>query len=85
MGFPRQKYWRGLPFPSLGNVPNPGAEPTSPTLAGGFFTTEPPRKPRNKSTRHLRHRNTAAVSQMPTQINGLRKSMVLGSGPLMYT
>jgi len=48
MGFPRQEYWSGLPFPSSGDLPNPGIEfPASPTLAGGFFTTEPPEKPRN--------------------------------------
>ena len=35
----------GLPFPPLGNLPNPGIEPTSSALAGGFFTTEPPGKP----------------------------------------
>ena len=40
MGFPRQEYWGGLPFP--GDLPNPGVELTSLTLAGGFFTTEPP-------------------------------------------
>ena len=42
MIFPRQEYWSGLPFPSPGNFPNSGTEPTSPTLAGEFFTTEPP-------------------------------------------
>ena len=45
MGFPCQQYWSGLPFPSLEDLPNPGIEPVSPTLVGGFFTTEPPRKP----------------------------------------
>ena len=40
-GFPRQEYWSGLPFPSPGNLSDPGIEPTSPVLAGGFFTTEP--------------------------------------------
>ena len=40
MGFPRQEYWRGLPFPSPGDLPDPGIEPESPTLAGEFFTTE---------------------------------------------
>ena len=45
MGFPRQEYWNGLPFPSLGDLPNPGTEPESPALAGGFFTTESSRKP----------------------------------------
>ena len=48
MGFSRQEYWSGLPFPSPGDLPDPGIEPTSPVasaLAGGFFTTEPPGKP----------------------------------------
>ena len=42
MGFPRQEYWRGLPFPSPGGLPHPRIEPTPPAslaLAGGFFTT----------------------------------------------
>ena len=42
MGFPRQDYWSELPFPSPGDLPNPGVEPA---LAGGFFTTGPPGKP----------------------------------------
>ena len=42
MGFPRQEYWSGLPFPSPGDLPDPGIKPTSPTLAGGFFTVERP-------------------------------------------
>ena len=37
----RQEYWSGLPFLSPGDLLNPGIEPTSPALAGGFFTTEP--------------------------------------------
>ena len=44
-GFPRQEYWSGLPFPSPGDLPNPGMEPASPALAGRFFITEPPGKP----------------------------------------
>jgi len=45
MGFPRQEYWRGLPFPSSGDLSNPEIEQASPALAGGFFTTELPGKP----------------------------------------
>ena len=45
MGFPRQEYWSGLLFPFPGDLPNPGIEPTSPTLAGRFFTIEIPGKP----------------------------------------
>ena len=44
MGFPRQEYYNGLPFPSPGYLPNPRIEPGSFALAGGFFTTEPPGK-----------------------------------------
>ena len=44
MEFSRQEYWSGLPLPPPGYVPNPGIEPVSPALAGGFFTTEPPGK-----------------------------------------
>ena len=41
MGFPRQEYWSGVPFPSPGDLPSPGFEPPFPALAGGFFTTGP--------------------------------------------
>ena len=42
MGFPRQEYWNGLPFPPPGDLPNPGIKLTAPALASGFFTPEPP-------------------------------------------
>ena len=45
MGFSRQEYWSGLPFPSPGDLPDPGTEPMSPALTGWFFTAEPPGKP----------------------------------------
>jgi len=45
MGFSRQEYWSGLPFPSPGYLPNPHVKPTSSTLAGGFFMAEPPGMP----------------------------------------
>ena len=47
MGFPGQEHYSGLPFPSTGELPNPGIEPAtllSPALAGQFFPTEPPGK-----------------------------------------
>ena len=44
MGFSRQEYWSGLPFPLPGDLPNPGMELESPALAGGFFITEQPGK-----------------------------------------
>ena len=45
MGFPRQEYQTGLPFPSQGDLPDPGIKCVSPAMGGGFFTTEPPGKP----------------------------------------
>ena len=52
MGFPRQEYWSGVPFSSPGDLPNPGIEPVSPALAGGFFTTEPLGKPHQQNRGH---------------------------------
>ena len=48
VGFPRHEYWSGLPFSTLGELPDPGVESVSPAslaLAGGFFTTEPQAEP----------------------------------------
>ena len=45
MGFARQEYWSGLPFPFPGDLPNPGIEPGSPALEAGALTSEPPGKP----------------------------------------
>ena len=55
MGFSRQEYSSGLPFPTTRDLPHPEIEPVSPSLAGRFFTTVPPGKslpkgvPRSKS------------------------------------
>ena len=48
VGFPRQEYWSGFPFPTSGDLPDPGTKAqslVSATLADGFFTTELPGKP----------------------------------------
>ena len=45
MGFSRQEYWSGLPFPSPGDLPHPGIKPMPLALACRFFTIEPPGKP----------------------------------------
>ena len=44
IGFSRQEYWSGLPFPSPGDLPEPGIEPGSPTLQADVLPSEPPRK-----------------------------------------
>ena len=41
MGFSKQEYSSGLPFPSPGDLPNPGIEPRSPTLQADALTSEP--------------------------------------------
>ena len=45
MGFSRQEYWSGLPFPSPGYLPNSGIEPVSSTFQADTLTSEPPEKP----------------------------------------
>ena len=44
MGFSRQEYWSGLPFPSPGDLPHPGIKPKSPALQADALPSEPPEK-----------------------------------------
>ena len=46
-GFSRQEYWSRLPFPSLGDLPNPGIELGSPALQTDTFLSEPPGRQNN--------------------------------------
>ena len=56
-GISRQEHWSGLPFPSPGDLPDPGLEPESPALAGRLSTTEPgtasPEKPQRNRHSNL--------------------------------
>ena len=45
MGYSKQEYWSGLPFPSPGNLSDPRIEPRSPTVQADALTSEPPGKP----------------------------------------
>ena len=45
MGFSRQEYWSGLPFPSPEDLPDPGIEPGSPALQADSLPSEPPGNP----------------------------------------
>ena len=49
MGFPRQEYWSGLPFPPPGDCPHPGIKPKSPALQADSLPTEPPAQRLNAS------------------------------------
>ena len=60
MGFSRQEYWSGLPFPSPGDLPNPGTEPGSPSLEADALTSEPPGKIKSET-------NQLIVSQFPNR------------------
>ena len=56
MGFSRQEYWSGLPFPFPGDLPDPGIEPGSPAFQADALTSEPPGKllkiKKNKNKNH---------------------------------
>ena len=62
MGFSKQKYWSGLPFPSPGDLPNPGIEPQSPVLQTDSLPPEPPGKPRPKNKWWRRHTKSPCLT-----------------------
>ena len=64
MRFSRQEYWSGLPFPFPENIPNPGMEPQTPTLAGRLFSTESLMKPiKNKYYINLNAQIASSICQ----------------------
>ena len=70
MEFSRQEEWNGLPFPTPGNLPNPGIElasPVSPALASRFFTTEPPGKPKHREKIYPRRLPHTVLKVAPNQ------------------
>ena len=80
MGLFRQEYWRGLPFPSPGDLPQPGIEPVFPALAGKFSTTEPAGKLR----RDLIIFTPLTTAHRPPPMTGLSQTqseLVESSGP----
>ena len=72
LGFPRQDYWSGLPFPSPGHLPDPGIIPASPALAGGLFTTEPPGKPKYTIEIHKYKVNLILAESTKCEINRIK-------------
>ena len=54
MGFSKQEYWSGLPFPSPGDLPDPGIEPRSPALQADALSYEPPGKPESFTEIHIK-------------------------------
>ena len=85
IGLPRQEYWNRLPFPPLGDLPDPGIEPTSlvpPELAGGFFTTVPPGKPIISKLGAINLDNPTSWNHCEGQQDCLCESLSKASSPL---
>ena len=61
MDFSRQEYWSGLPFPSPGDLPDPGIELGSPALQTGAFTIWATRKPPKVNLISIKHSNTNMI------------------------
>ena len=78
MGFSRREYWSGLPFPSPGDLPDSGFKPTSPALAGGFITTEPPVRLSKLTHKYISSpRRYQKVSDL---LKGAQNRVICGSG-----
>jgi len=72
MEFSRQEYWKGVPFPSPGDIPNPGINPRSPALQADSLPSEPPETPKVGKTTRLIRCDTNQISYDSTV--GLPKS-----------
>src|SRR5574340_180405 len=80
MGFPRQEYWSGLPFPSPRDFPNPGIETASPELVDRFFTTESPGKPKlnnNKTVLHLNRKTISLTTKPEKLVSAMRPETII--------
>ena len=71
MEFSRQEYWSALPFPSPGDLPDPGIEPGSPTLQADTLPSEPPGLSPFKC---LRPSITCETNQLYLKSLGLKKA-----------
>ena len=58
MGYSRQEYWNGLPFPLPGNLPDPGTEPGSPALQADPLLTELPEKPNKEQQQQQQQKHS---------------------------
>ena len=79
MGVSRQEYWRGLPCPPPGNLPNPGIEPRSPTLQADSLPTEPLGKPKNTGVGSLpllqgKNQFSSVTQSYPTLCDPMNRS-----------
>ena len=92
MGFSRQEYWSGLPFPSPGDLPDPGIEPRSPALEADALTSEPPGKLREWAklsfsllTKQAESKvKTPLVSSFQGFLDSVLKSKLMGVFYILY-
>ena len=77
MEFSRQEYWSGLPFPSPGDLPDPGIEPGSPALQADSLPSEPPGKPIKASEKVLP--TTSSISDVVSQLKSLSRVQLFGT------
>ena len=79
MGFSRQEYWNGLPFPSPEDLPNPGIKPRSPTLKADALSSEPPGKSsmrREKRTIKKKKKDKIFKRRLTENSGGHPKSLI---------
>ena len=72
MGFPKQKYWSGLPFPTPGDLPDPGIEPRSPALQADSLLSEPSGKTQFLQICQLFLLNSLYLLVLPTNLASSR-------------
>ena len=73
LGFSRQEYWMGLPFPSPGHLPDPGMEPVSPALQADSLLLAPPGKPNNSTYLRYLELSNAQRQKADGGCQGLRE------------
>ena len=71
MGFFRQEYWSGVPFPPPGDLPDPGIEPGSPALWADSLPTEPSGKPQMKALPSLKLNHSLLQGAVLHRVPGL--------------
>ena len=69
MGFSRQEYWSGLPFPSPGDLPDPGIKPRSPALQADALPSELPWKQTGDKDQKKKRKNDSTVGLDHVQEN----------------
>ena len=80
MGFSRQEYWSGLPFPSPGDLPDSGIEPRSLMLQADALTSAPPGKPLNISENLLKRHRTSDLSPRIKDFKGGKEARLKEEG-----